>query len=51
MQMQMPDYQKQAFGQATLYGGGFGNINQTEWSDEEDEDEDNNEDDEAEFLK
>ena len=32
----IPDYQRNVIGQQTFYGGGFGNINQTDWSDEED---------------
>ena len=48
---EVPDYQKNVIGQATFYGGGFGNINQEDWSDDEDEDEDDEEDLEVEELR
>ncbi len=46
---EVPDYQKQAMG--TFYGGGFGNINQTEWSDEEDNENSDEDDLEVEELR
>ena len=48
---EVPDYQMNAIGQATFYGGGFGNINQNDWSDEEDDDENEAEDLEVEELR